>query len=432
MPPLYRRQAGFTLVELFVAVLIGLLLTLAVMVIQGQLTRTNMQLSDAGQRNDQARSAIDTLQRDLSNALYMVNGTSPLCAATVQYTGSTGTPVISVSAVEALPQPSALPSSTTVVDALMKPDAYVTASLSSANVSHMLTINMVPTALRAPPAAGVQSAPYKVVHNRVQTAPGGQQAVANGVLPLSNIDGMAAGDAVTLMVPMSGGPLSGLACLRFSAASPTAVSPTFPAYITMPSPGKFGDFTQPLRDAGLLGSTQVLTDSQLVAAKLKNEGPPAAGAAAQLITYYVATISNGASGTVPVLARAVINADGTLDAQPAPVAVGVVGLQALFGVDGVSNATAATGGITNYRTWSQVVSAQIAGRVRSVLYAVVTRTLQTDARNPVVNAVPIPSPNLGTGDPTFTPFYPRTTDEQRDRYTVHVAEVALRNQIWGN
>ena len=176
----------------------------------------------------------------------------------------------------------------------------------------------------------------------------------------------------------------------------------------------------------------MLTDSQLVAAKLKNEGPPAAGAAAQLITYYVATISNGASGTVPVLARAVINADGTLDAQPAPVAVGVVGLQALFGVDGVSNATAATGGITNYRTWSQVVSAQIAGRVRSVLYAVVTRTLQTDARNPVVNAVPIPSPNLGTGDPTFTPFYPRTTDEQRDRYTVHVAEVALRNQIWGN
>ena len=224
MPPLYRRQAGFTLVELFVAVLIGLLLTLAVMVIQGQLTRTNMQLSDAGQRNDQARSAIDTLQRDLSNALYMVNGTSPLCAATVQYTGSTGTPVISVSAVEALPQPRALPSSTTVVDALMKPDAYVTASLSSANVSHMLTINMVPTALRAPPAAGVQSAPYKVVHNRVQTAPGGQQAVANGVLPLSNIDGMAAGDAVTLMVPMSGGPLSGLACLRFSAASPTAPS----------------------------------------------------------------------------------------------------------------------------------------------------------------------------------------------------------------
>ena len=390
MPPLYRRQAGFTLVELFVAVLIGLLLTLAVMVIQGQLTRTNMQLSDAGQRNDQARSAIDTLQRDLSNALYMVNGTSPLCAATVQYTGSTGTPVISVSAVEALPQPRALPSSTTVVDALMKPDAYVTASLSSANVSHMLTINMVPTALRAPPAAGVQSAPYKVVHSWVQTAPGGQQAVANGVLPLSNIDGMAAGDAVTLMVPMSGGPLSGLACLRFSAASPTAVSPTFPAYITMPSPGKFGDFTQPLRDAGLLGSTQVLTDSQLVAAKLKNEGPPAA------------------------------------------VAVGVVGLQALFGVDGVSNATAATGGITNYRTWSQVVSAQIAGRVRSVLYAVVTRTLQTDARNPVVNAVPIPSPNLGTGDPTFTPFYPRTTDEQRDRYKVHVAEVALRIQNWGS
>lgn len=134
---------------------------------------------------------------------------------------------------------------------------------------------------------------------------------------------------------------------------------------------------------------------------------------------------------MPVLARATINADGTLAAQPAPVAAGVVSLQALFGVDGASAATPPTGGVTHYRTWQQVTASQLTGRVRTVLYAVVARTLQAHRQNPEVNAGGHSEP-AARGDPVFiTAFRPRTDDEKRDRYTVHTAEVALRNQIWG-
>ena len=49
-----HRQTGFTLIELLVTMLIGLLLVLAILVVQTNLSRANMQLADAGQRNDQA------------------------------------------------------------------------------------------------------------------------------------------------------------------------------------------------------------------------------------------------------------------------------------------------------------------------------------------------------------------------------------------
>jgi hypothetical protein len=186
-----------------------------------------------------------------------------------------------------------------------------------------------------------------------------------------------------------------------------------------------------VRDAGLLAAGQVLTNGQLVGTKLKNDGPAAGQGAVQTLVYYVARAANGASGSVPVLARATINADGTLAAQPAPVAAGVVSLQALFGVDGISTATPPTGGVTHYRTWQQVTASQLTGRVRTVLYAVVARTLQAHRENPEITQVDIPSPQLAAGDPVFTAFQPRTDDEKRDRYTVHTAEVALRNQIWG-
>ena len=46
-----HAQAGFTLIELMVSALIGMLLVLAVLVIQAELSRANMVLSDASQRN---------------------------------------------------------------------------------------------------------------------------------------------------------------------------------------------------------------------------------------------------------------------------------------------------------------------------------------------------------------------------------------------
>ena len=432
-----KKQSGFTLIELMVTILIGLLLTLAVLIVQTRLSRTNLQLSDSAERNDQARTALNLLQYDLSNALYMVGGATAQCAATVQYTGITGSPTVSLSAVSALAQPAALPSTTALTDPLMDPSQYVTAPLGggTADASDMVAITLVPTALRAPPSTVASTAPYKTVANVVATATSGQQAIANGVLPLNNNTDILAGDNVTLVLPMTSGPVTGLACLRFKVGSLTTVTTTaggsIPA-VQMPSPGNFSLFTAPLVAAGLLASASPgLTNAQLAGAKLRDEGPTSGLTSTQTLVYYAATVSNGAAGAVPVLARALINPDGTLAAQPVPVAAGVVSLQVRFGTDGAALTDAVTGGVTHYLTWAQVSNAKIEERVRTVLYAIVSRTLQSDPKNTPVTQVNVPSPQLASGDTAFTAFRPRTAGEQFDRYTVQTAEVALRNQIWG-
>ena len=138
-----HAQAGFTLIELMVSALIGMLLVLAVLVIQAELSRANMVLSDASQRNDQARSALDLLQHDLGNALYMLGGTTPRCEATLQYTGAAAAPVATLQGVTAQPQPAPLPASTAVADALLKPDAYASGEGGVTNVSDMLAVTLV-------------------------------------------------------------------------------------------------------------------------------------------------------------------------------------------------------------------------------------------------------------------------------------------------
>lgn len=445
-----HRQTGFTLIELLVTMLIGLLLVLAILVVQTNLSRANMQLADAGQRNDQARVALNLVQRDLGNALYMVGGGNTQCTATLQYTA--GIPVRALGAVTAVEQGPATLLPTTPTDPLLSPGTYDPGKGGVSNTSNMVSITIVPSALRAPPTAASPTAPYKVVHNIVSTAVTGQQAVDNGVLPLNNTDAIAVGDAVMLMLPMTG-TTSGLACLRFvlDPANPPVDlnlgAGTVPT-VQMPAPGKFADFTALLQKAGLLASGQVLVNSQLVGAKLKNEGPATGSGAMQTIVYYVATMDSGAgSGKLPVLVRATLNADGSLDGQPVPVAAGVVSLQVRFGVDGAAEGDVPTGSVTNYLTGDQVETAKVAGHVRTVLYAIVSRTVQTNPnatplsadtagpnarKDALVTAVAIPSPSFAAGDEPFAPFLPRSDEEKRNRYTVHTAEVALRNQLWSH
>lgn len=282
-----HRQTGFTLIELLVTMLIGLLLVLAILVVQTNLSRANMQLADAGQRNDQARVALNLVQRDLGNALYMVGGGNTQCTATLQYTP--GAPVRALSAVTAVEQGPATLLPTTPTDPLLSPGTYDPGKGGVSNTSNMVSITIVPSALRAPPTAASTTAPYKVVHNMVSTAGAGQQAVENGVLPLNNTEGIVVGDAVVLMLPMTG-TTSGLACLRFvlDPANPPVDlnlgAGTVPT-VQMPAPGKFADFTALLQKAGLLASGQVLVNSQLVGAKLKNEGPATGSGAMQTIVY---------------------------------------------------------------------------------------------------------------------------------------------------
>ncbi|MBN2691688.1 MAG: hypothetical protein JXR43_07515, partial [Burkholderiaceae bacterium] len=85
--------------------------------------------------------------------------------------------------------------------------------------------------------------------------------------------------------------------------------------------------------------------------------------------------------------------------------------------------------VTNYLRWSNVVSGGYTNDVRSVLFAVVSRTLHSSPGNPTVTSVAVPSPMSGTGNDTFAAYTP-TTAEQQNRFSVVESEFALRNALW--
>lgn len=183
----------------------------------------------------------------------------------------------------------------------------------------------------------------------------------------------------------------------------------------MAVPGKFADFTQPLRGAGLLAAGQVLTNGQLVGTKLKNDGPAAGQGAVQTLVCYVGPRRQWGIG-LGARAGARHHQRRRHTGRPArPVAAGVVSLQALFGVDGASAATPPTGGVTHYRTWQQVTASQLTGRVRTVLYAVVARTLQAHRQNPEVRWA-FRNPCSRRRRPVFTAFRPAPTMKAYNAY----------------
>ena len=418
------RNSGFTLVELLVVMVIALVLILAVLIMQSHLTQANMQLTDTSQRNNQVRAAMNLLNYDVSNSLFMLNGTTPGCSVTLQYLGDRPDPVTAIHAVTAQEQPAVLATTSTLKVASLSPNVFSAKAIGGSNVSHMLSIALVPTAVRAPSARMTEAFQYKVVLPDVATSPE-MDAVNAGVLPLNSTEGIQADDALTLLVDAS----RQRACLRFNAADMRVpaldTSNTVKTYgtVRLPDSAHFGVFNAALLKAGFL--TEPLRNTQFVRAKLKNDGPTSdAHHNLQNIAYYVARLPNSGEGTMPALVRATIKVDGTLAGQPVPVAAGVVSLQALYGVD-----AAGLGTVTTYITWDQVTRAKLTGQVRSVLLALVSRTLQSHPNNPLVQSVVIPSPNANTNDATFAPYFPANAAEQRDRYWVLTAEIALRNKI---
>ena len=76
------RQRGLSLVELMIALVIGLIFSLSVLLVQAHLTRENVQMSDVALRDSQARAALDLVTRDLSNAGFMLGGVQSRCSIT--------------------------------------------------------------------------------------------------------------------------------------------------------------------------------------------------------------------------------------------------------------------------------------------------------------------------------------------------------------
>ncbi len=411
--PLREMNRGFTLVELLVGILISLLVVLAVLIIQTRLAYTNMQLTDTGQRNDQARVAMNVLQQDIGNSLFMLNGAPGVaCDTTWMHTGSGTHPIVPIFAVMAQPQTADLAfpgvsANTMNSYGTMGPQGFPSWA-ATGSVSQMLTIATMPAAVRAP-TTGFDA--VKPVHSSAKAD--------SNILPLGNVIGINASDAATLVVPLAD---TSHACLRFKIGSVTPATqaaggnPASPAQVTLEGSHQFDAF-----NAGL--GAGVLSDATLRNATLRIEGEGDVERNVQRYVYYVARVSNGTeSGTVPVLARATLRADGSLAGSPVPVAAGIVSLQALFGV-----AQEGDSGVTKYVPWGSVTSPR---SVRSVVVAIVARTMQSHKDNPEVDSVTIPSPGSGSNAPSFTSYIPKDEEEKRDRFLVLTSEIALRNQLW--
>lgn len=420
-----KKQRGLSLIELMVALVVGLIFAIAILIVQSALTRQNVQMSDVGQRDTQARAALDLLSRDLSNAGFMLGGVQSHCDVEVAYNANLpSNNFFAQYPVAAASQPIALPTSTSPLPAnTPDPTAYGNASK---QFTDMLFFTGTTSALQVP---GNGNSSVMVVQNSVTTAPSGQGAVNAAELPLNSTTGLAVGDGAMLRMSLNGK----MVCFRIpiSYIGPgTAPSST---YINskpnlFPSTG-YAAFEPQLVQAGALPAGGQLTNSDFVQSRLTGLGP-ASSSNLQTVAYYIGNFTDSTGGSYPMLMRAVINAqDDTLislpnTTNPSPVAAGVVSLQALFGVDETNS-----GGVTNYLTWPDVVSGNYTGAVRSVLFTIITKTLHPDPKYTVPGGlIKISSPS-GAGNDKFV-NYTVPAAYMNDRFNVLQSEIAIRNQIW--
>ncbi|MEW6560242.1 MAG: PilW family protein [Pseudomonadota bacterium] len=423
-----QSQRGLSLIELMVALVIGLIFAIAVLLVQSSLTKQNVTMSDVMQRDTQTRAALDLISRDLSNAGFMLGGTQSRCDVLLAYdSGVSGSQTFAQYPVSAASQPLALPTSTTsgstnYPSTTPDPSAYGTKQ----QFTDMLFFTGASSALQVP-SNGNPTA--YVVQNSTTQAANGQGTLNSSQLPLGSTAGLAVGDAALLRMPLNGK----LACFRVpityvgpsTAPSSTYINSTGSAQF--PSTG-YAAFNSQLIAAGVLPPGGSLTNANFIQSRLTDLGPQTSSTL-QTVVYYIGQYANAGGGSYPVLVRAVLNAQtDALVAPPVPMAAGVVSLQALFGVDETQ-----TGNVTNYLTWPAVVAGNYSKDVRSVLFALITKSLQNDTGYTAPATITPPSPSLGPAQ--FTAYTVPTgaggqPDYSHNHFSVIESEFAVRNQLW--
>ena len=427
-----RLQRGLSLVELMVALVIGLIFSLAVLVVQSSLTKQNVAMSDAMQRDSQTRAALDLITRDLSNAGYFQNGPNldNQCYLTLSY-GVNGGNATVVAPAAAASEPSALPTTSTL-SAQTDPNLYTPPN---GNTSVVLTMTMATSTPQVNAATGgpvnvifpgqsPPNAPPNGTNLVLSQIPAGAKAGDVGLLSLQNF--RLSNKTVCFQIPLSHIPAQ-------SSAQPNSVDSLNNASLTPPINTPFQTkgytgFQNALISAGLLPNGQTLQATDFYGpgtVTLTDLGPPTQQNL-QTVAYWVANQSNSAGGQFPALMRAIINAQtGAVVGQPVAVSAGVVSLIALFGVGTPAS------GVTQYLTGKDVQAQNQLGNIRSVWIALVSRSLQPDVntqyQSPATIAVTLPTPNNSYGH-AFD--YQVPAGARGYHYSVISTEVAVRNALW--
>lgn len=390
-----RRQAGFTLIEVMVALVVALVLIGAMTRMQLQLGQVTARTKDVESRDDQTRVALDRITQDLSSAGFLFAGLHTPCNALFTYS-STASAVAVRHGVDSVAGSSG--TGFALVPALSS--NYPTGGVSSDIL--VVTTTADTTRLSDATTPLVAATPSSTI-----------SPLGTGSLPVVSTASLSVGNTVVVQVPDSGK----RACLRVPVGAITA-GVSFQASTTattMPSNGYPG-FVTTMVGAGFTGP---LSDAELFQSRLVDIGTLAT-ANQTYVAYHVEMSTAG----YPVLMRRVYSiVDDTQIGAAQAIAAGVISLQVRYGLDPGN-----TGAVTQYATAAAVATLKAWDTVRSVRVLIVARPLIDD---PDPNYTWPASPNVGLAAP-FTDFAIPTTpvDFTHRRYSILQTEIAARNLLW--
>ena len=403
------RARGLTMVEMLVALALGLVVAAVIVIVQAFLFRQNAVSSAEMASNNEARTALDMVSRDVSSAGFLFGGFQNSCGVTLAY-DSGG--VSSSGFVSQYPVWAKAAATGASLPVLSGP----TLNYPPAGSSIVDDVLVVTSALDASQFTNTSSPEiYLVQFGTTQSSSGGG-AISSTQLPvdtlnLNNTQGINAGDSALLQVPMNGQ----LVCLRIPIVSIGTATGQGATYIKskpssyMPTNG-YSDFSTQLNALGLPS----LSNPLLLQSRILDTGP-ATGSNQRTQIYYI----DRATYAWPTLMRMTVNTATDTIISTTPVAAGVVDMQVLFGVG--------SGSVTQYLRWNQVVAGGLASQVRTAQLGLVLRSLHPDVNYHAPASIALPSPTLGPA--TFT-AYPVQAAESQDHFAAYTTEIPIRNNLW--
>ncbi len=395
-----RASAGFTLVELLVALLLSLILAVAILKVQTKMASQSMRVADTGTRDTQTRAAMDLITRDLTGAGFLFGNGRHNCDAIVTY-NSTGTSYFAHHPVDSL----VAVNNTTMTFAPTLKLNYPSGAAATAGTASDVLLMVNTTAS----TSFNSNAPIKTTTTSLANP------LSTGIVPMNGSAGLVLKDAAIMQLPLSGAN----PCIRVPVDAFTLNTLTSLSGGTIMPTGSYAGFVSPLTSAGFA----TLTNVSIFNSYVTDIG--SAATSTQVVTaYYI-----DGSGPFPVLMRAQYSlADDSAISPPQPIAAGIVALRVSYGVDPGN-----TGSVTAYEEAATVTTSNHWGAIRSVRVALVTRTINDDPNSdytlsstvaPSTTSIPIP-----VSAPTAW-FAAIKVPASKHRYTVNTTEVAYRDWLW--
>ncbi|HEX7689442.1 MAG TPA: PilW family protein [Burkholderiaceae bacterium] len=422
--------AGFTLVELLVALALSMILVGVMLKAQQSLATQTVHNADSETRDNEARTALDLINRTVTGAGFLLGGSPQACNEMFTYnSGAQSTskyfvhhPVDAVAATSGLYLPFASGLQLTYPGTSGTPTPSDVLAVTTSSDATGFDANNAPIVAVSPNSA--------------------YTPMSTGKFPMQTTTGLTAGDTAILQVALT----NRIACFRLPIASLSTASGSpdvddSAVNALMPSTFLNG-YASSLTTAGYGTMTDAAVfQGQFVDITYVPPGMPVAttprSTSAVTVVFYV---DRDANYSFPVLKMATYSfKDDSVQTAPQIVAAGVVSLQVRFGVD-----PGKTGAITAYHDAATVTTNNEWDTVRSTKVAIVSRSLTTESDmqggsgNAAISSIPVctTTPNspvkpcLESGFGFAAVTIPSSGSQQNHRYVVSTLEIANRNALW--